>query len=86
MKTFSIDNNGYPRWDDSGQLCHLTNEAKGKEVHHIDGNKMNFLPDNLVRLEKWQHEGIEERIRLLNKKVSDLTFKLERVRESANGT
>ena len=58
-----IDSKGYPRFRDSGKLVHravAVNKLGGKiysgyEVHHIDGNKLNFRPSNLKVMSKSQH-------------------------------
>lgn len=65
-KGFYIDKRGYPRWNDSDRLVHRTMAYKAtggslssdKIVHHKDGNKRNFNPDNLEVMTKRQHRKI----------------------------
>ena len=64
-----LDEKGYPIWKDSKKLLHryvaekliLRRELKGREVvHHVDGDKLNFHPNNLIVLNsKEDHEKIE---------------------------
>lgn len=55
VKTY-VDDNGYLRFSDSGKLVHRwvaerkygCKIPKHYVVHHVDGNKLNNNPDNLV--------------------------------------
>ena len=66
-----VDQNGYPRWKDSGKLVHRTMAAikvggrifRGMIVHHIDGNKMNFRKSNLWILSRSAHASLHARQR-----------------------
>jgi hypothetical protein len=63
MGLFFRDKKGYPRWRDTGTLVHRSVAAKkvggwifpGRVVHHIDGNKMNFRPNNLWIMSRSDH-------------------------------
>jgi hypothetical protein len=56
MARIFTDNNGYPRFSDSGILVHQWVARKelgyipgsGKVIHHKDRNKQNNSPDNLA--------------------------------------
>ena len=64
-KTY-IDKNGYRRFSSSHKLVHrwvarktFGRRALGrKQVHHIDGNKLNNNPDNLKIVSRYEHEKI----------------------------
>jgi len=66
-----LDQNGYPIWKDSKKLVHITQTEKyilkrelkwGEEVHHIDGDKLNFDIKNLIVLSKEDHKKIERNL------------------------
>lgn len=70
--TMERDNKGYPVYKDSKRLVHryYAKEKVGgrelfpnEEVHHIDGNKDNFNPINLLVLSKEDHFSLEKEIR-----------------------
>ena len=58
-----LDKKGYPRFKDSGKLFHRAvakNKVGGRifqgyDVHHVDGNKMNFKKSNLRLIEHSKH-------------------------------
>ena len=52
MGNFHYNANGYPVWNDSGELVHRTiAKPKGEQVtHHKDGNPHNFRKSNLVNV------------------------------------
>lgn len=61
-----IDKKGYPRFKNSGKLVHRAvakNKVGGRifqgyDVHHIDGNKMNFRKSNLQLLPHSKHSKL----------------------------
>jgi len=67
---FFIDDKGYAHYRDSNDSVHikramkkygLTKEQiKGRDVHHIDGNKLNNAYDNLLLLRHDDHENLEK--------------------------
>lgn len=72
-KYMKINKKGYPVWkDNENRSLHryvaekeiLKRKLKeGEEVHHVDGDKLNFTPDNLIVLSKEDHKKIEDNIR-----------------------
>lgn len=66
-KTY-IDEKGYSRFNDSKKLVHLwvagkkypNEDFKGKEVHHLDGDKINNNEENLILLSKKDHYLLEQ--------------------------
>lgn len=72
-KEMELNKKGYPIYKDSKKLVHrniawrylLKKERRLKEweeVHHIDGDKLNFHPDNLIILSKKDHWKISKRL------------------------
>ncbi len=75
-----LNKKNYPVWKDSKKYVHRfiakkyllngDNFREGEEVHHIDGDKLNFSPNNLIVLSKEDHKKITRRLnkeRNLNK-------------------
>ena len=76
-----LDKKGYPIYKDKKRFVHryiawryLLNKSrpleKWEEVHHIDGNKLNYSPENLIIFSKEDHYKISKRLhkeRNLNK-------------------
>ena len=66
-KTY-INREGYRAFSDSGKLVHRWvatkkyghKEVEGKEVHHIDGNKLNNEKSNLIILNKEDHYNLSQ--------------------------
>lgn len=73
-----LDENGYLRFRDSGKpvhrwvmearILHRTLE-KGEEVHHIDGDRRNNDPENLLLMTQEGHYRLHKHQRILEKKV-----------------
>jgi len=68
-----IDQNGYLRNAETNELIHrsIAREKYGylspeDQVHHIDRNKLNNDPDNLMILSKTEHEIIHGKNELVN--------------------
>jgi hypothetical protein len=65
------DRKGYARWSDTEALVHRSVAAKmvggtifpGMEVHHKDGDKMNFRKSNLVIMTKSDHAKLHAKHR-----------------------
>ena len=68
-----LNEKGYPIYKDSGTFVHrdyaykylLNRERKlrpGEQVHHVDGDKLNLNPNNLVILSKGDHQKITSRL------------------------
>jgi len=63
---------GYPIYKDSKNIVHLYYAKKklnrslssNEEVHHIDGDKDNFNPTNLLVLSREDHLNLEREIRI----------------------
>jgi len=71
-----VDKNGYLRYSSSGKLVHRDvakrkygTLSKWDQVHHIDANKLNNQPANLMKLSKSEHEIIHHKS---NKAVQNL--------------
>ena len=75
-----LNKNGYPIWKDSKRLVHRSiaekyildgdNLRENEQVHHVDGDKLNFHPRNLIVLHEKDHKKITGRLnkeRNLNK-------------------
>ena len=67
-----IGTNGYPVFKDSGKFVHRwvaekytlgRKLASNEEVHHVNGDKLNFDPSNLVILSSEDHKKIENEAR-----------------------
>ena len=65
MGKFYYDENGYPRWRNSGLLVHRTvsRPRRNQIVHHIDGDKGNFRRGNLVNMDRSEHSKLHSRER-----------------------
>lgn len=81
-KTY-YDNNGYLRFKDSKRLVHryVYEKKLGKkipekmQIHHLDNNKKNNQPENLIMLTKEDHYRIQEYIKKFrNIKTINSTF------------
>jgi len=63
-----ISKNGYRVFSDSGKLVHRwvaikkygKKEIEGKEIHHIDGDKLNNEKSNLILLNKEDHYNLSQ--------------------------
>jgi hypothetical protein len=63
MSTTKKDKKGYHVFADSGKYVHRWVASKkygkesiiGKEIHHLDGDKDNNQPSNLIKLDKEDH-------------------------------
>ena len=72
------DENGYLRFCDSGRLVHrwvMERELgrrleKWEHVHHIDGDRRNNRPENLVLMTRDEHYRIHEYQTILHKKTA----------------
>lgn len=71
-KEMELNKWGYPIYKDSGKVLHwyiaekylLKRKLKeGEQIHHVDGDKLNFNPDNLIVMSKEDHKKIEYNIR-----------------------
>lgn len=76
------DKNGYLRYSDTGKLVHRDiakrkygTISKWDQVHHIDGNKINNSPSNLIKLSKTEHEIMH----MKNPKSVEFSYKLDYV-------
>ena len=73
MRNFFFDENGYPRFKNTGRLVHRVVAAgmfgkkvlRGMVVHHIDGVKTNFRKGNLQPLTRSAHALLHVRQRKL---------------------
>ncbi len=69
ISEMELDKKGYPIWKDSREFVHRKQAEKyilkrklksNEEVHHIDGDKLNFDIENLIVLSKEDHMKIEK--------------------------
>jgi len=67
FKEMELNKKGYPIWKDSRKTIHKTQAEKkysrelkpNEVVHHIDGDKLNFDYNNLIILDRQDHNLME---------------------------
>ena len=70
-ETYIDNKSGYRRFSDSGNFVHIWKAKRkynlidlgGKEVHHIDGNKLNNNEDNIILLTKGDHYLLHQHLK-----------------------
>jgi len=81
-ETMSLTSSGYPKYKDSGKILHkyiaenyvLKRKLReSEEVHHVNGDKLDFHPENLVVLSGKDHKKIEKH----NRKAKNLIIMYE---------
>ena len=76
-RTYKDKKSRYPRFKDSGRLCHRAVMEKkldrkiphGMEVHHKDENKTNFRPENLELMGRGEHRRYHNYKRRVKKAI-----------------
>lgn len=75
MGKFYYDENGYPRFRDTGELVHrkIAEKMLGRKlkpcevVHHYNGDKKDFKKENLRVMKRKHHSKIHKRLRNIRK-------------------